>query len=82
MRFLISDGYDRKRWPLPPDWMDVDTVALSRLTPDGPEPVGELATADGRLTLRMGKDEAIAITQAPLNVSANLSEKPSPRRQP
>jgi len=57
-----ADGYDAKSWQLPPDWMDVEKVALSKLTPHGPEPVGELATKDGTLTLRVGRDEALKIT--------------------
>ncbi|MHC4252525.1 MAG: endo-alpha-N-acetylgalactosaminidase family protein [Planctomycetota bacterium] len=66
-RTLIAyskDGYERKTWELPPDWKDVARVSVSRITPEGPEPVGEIPVADGRITLGVGKDEALSICTA------------------
>jgi len=56
-----KDGYERKSWTLPPDWQGVKKVSLARLTFAGPETIGEAEVAGGRLTLRLGKDEAVRI---------------------
>ncbi len=57
-----KDGYNSKTWKLPVHWRSVRKVQLSRLTPDGAVPVGEATVVDGKLTLRVGQDEAIQVT--------------------
>jgi len=56
------DGYDERSWQLPPDWQDVAKVALSRITLQGAQLMGEIPVADGKIALRMRKDEALKIT--------------------
>jgi len=55
------EGYARKTWPLPPDWKDVGKVRLSRITFEGPEPVGEAPVADGTIALTVPKGDALMI---------------------
>ena len=57
-----KEGYAGKTWQLPPDWQGVKNVIRSRVTPDGPEPAGEAQVDNGRLTLRVGRDEALKIS--------------------
>ena len=56
-----KEGYDGKTWDLPPDWRNVDRVCFSRITLEGREPVGEAPVAEGRIALRVGKNEALQI---------------------
>ncbi|KPK50961.1 MAG: hypothetical protein AMK72_00970 [Planctomycetes bacterium SM23_25] len=56
-----KEGYESKTWKLPPDWKDVDKVSLSRITLEGHEPAGEVAVADGGITLSVGENEAFII---------------------
>ena len=56
-----KDGYESKIWELPPDWKDVARVSISKITLQGPEPVGEIPVADGRITLGVGEGEALRI---------------------
>jgi hypothetical protein len=41
------DGYESKTWLLPADWQGVAKVKLSKLTPEGPEPIEEAEVVDG-----------------------------------
>ena len=56
-----KEGYDGKSWDLPPEWKGVGRVRLSRITPEGQEPAGEVAVTDGRIALSVGRDEALMI---------------------
>ena len=55
------DGYESKTWQLPPDWHGVEEVSLARLSGKAPEPADEVGVVDGRLTLSLGKNEAVKI---------------------
>jgi hypothetical protein len=57
-----KDGYASRTWQLPPDWQGVRRAALARLTFEGPEPRGAMPVVDGRVTLCVGKDEALTLT--------------------
>jgi hypothetical protein len=57
-----KDGYEAKTWELPADWRGVKTVTLERVTSAGPEPAGAAQVDDGRLTLRVGRNEALKIS--------------------
>lgn len=64
-RTLIAysqEGYARKSWQLPPDWKDVRKVALSKITLDGFERKDGIEIADGRISLSLGKGEAVKIS--------------------
>ena len=56
-----KEGCDRKTWELAPDWKDISEVCLSRITLQGPEPVGEVPVTDGKITLGLAEDEALVI---------------------
>ena len=56
-----QDGYQGKRWELPPDWANVTKVARARITYAGHEPMGEIAVVDGRITLTLGAGEAVKL---------------------
>jgi len=56
-----KEGCEGKTWELPPDWRDVARASLSRITLEGHERVGETPVADGRITLSVGKGEALEI---------------------
>jgi hypothetical protein len=63
-RTLIAysqEGYDQKSWTLPPDWQDVTKVVISKITLDGFEPKGIAEISGGRITLALGKGEAVRI---------------------
>ena len=55
------DGYESRTWALPTDWKDVRKVALSRMTLEGPQHVGEAEVTPDALTLRLGSGEALLI---------------------
>lgn len=57
-----KEGYASKTWPLPPGWQGVKAVSLFRITCEGPEPLGQAQAVDGRVTLRVGPNEALKIT--------------------
>ena len=54
-----KDGYAGKTWELPPDWQGVKKVSVANLTFAGPEPRGEVPAVAGKVTLRVGKGEAL-----------------------
>ena len=60
------EGYDNKTWQLPPEWKDVDSASLFRITLDGHEKVREVTVTDGTLSLAMDKREALMIVPAKL----------------
>ena len=55
-------GYESRTWELPPDWKEVKAVAVSRITPEGLEKVGELPVRGDTLTLSVKKREALSIS--------------------
>jgi hypothetical protein len=55
-------GYRLKTWELPPGWKGVRTVAVSRITLDGLEPVGVMPVSDGKLTLSVKRGQALSIS--------------------
>jgi hypothetical protein len=54
-------GYASKTWQLPADVQEVKEVSLARITPEGQESPGEAEVVDGRLVLRVGKEEALKV---------------------
>ena len=56
-----KNGYDSKTWKLPPDWRHVKNVSLARITPEGHEPIDKATVTDGRITLRVGKNETLKV---------------------
>jgi hypothetical protein len=60
-----KDGYESKTWELTGEWKQLKKVALAKLTPEGPEPIGEADVTDGVLTLSIEKNQGLKIT--PLN---------------
>lgn len=54
-------GFRDKIWPVPLDWHDVAQLTLSRITWEGEEPLGEVPIIDGKLSLSLASDEAVAI---------------------
>lgn len=56
-----KEGYASKTWQLPPDWRGAAKATIARLAFEGTEPRGEVPVADGTVTLRAGKDEALKI---------------------
>jgi len=56
-----KEGHASKTWKLPSDWEGVKKVILAGLLFGGPEPIGEAVVAEGRLTLRLGKGEALRV---------------------
>jgi len=63
-RTLIAysrQGYESKTWELPPDWKELKRVFISRITLQGPEPVGEAPVTDGKIALGLAEDEALVI---------------------
>ena len=66
-RTLIAyskNGYENKTWKLPPDWKDATRVSISRITLQGQESHGLVPVVDGRITLSVGKGEALRICAA------------------
>jgi hypothetical protein len=64
-RTLIAysrEGYRDKAWTLPPDWQELRTVTLSRITLNGLEPAGEASASDGTLILSVKQGEAWSIS--------------------
>jgi len=43
-------------------WADVRRVAVARITDAGNQPVGEIAVTDGKITLGVAANEALALT--------------------
>ena len=60
------EGYDNKTWQLPPEWKDVDSASLFRITLNGHEKVREVTVTNGTLSLAMDKREALMIVPAKL----------------
>lgn len=60
------DGYAAKQWELPPDWKDVGTVAMHRITLEGLRDAGTAVVTNSRLTLRLDPDEALLLVPAPV----------------
>jgi hypothetical protein len=56
-------GCTGKTWALPADWQGHDRLRLSRITWEGPEPLGEGAITDGTVTLDINADEAVMLTR-------------------
>jgi len=59
-----KEGMSGKVWSLPGDWSDVSKVALSRITLEGLESKGEADVEDGKVSLSLEADEAVAIVPA------------------
>jgi len=57
-----QEGYAHKTWTLPSMWADVRRVAVARITDAGNQPVGEIAVTDGKITLGVAANEALALT--------------------
>jgi hypothetical protein len=57
-----KEGYAQKTWPLPPDWKDINEVALSRITMAGHEEIGTAEVVDETITLSLGKGETVKIS--------------------
>jgi hypothetical protein len=55
------DGYESKTWQLPVDWQGVEKVTLATLTTEGAKATGDVDVVDGKLTLSLGKDQAVKI---------------------
>lgn len=61
-----ADGYDSKTWQLPEDWQGVEKAYLAKVTQTGLVPAGEVPVTDGAITLSLGANAAIAVTQKPV----------------
>ncbi|MDA0837602.1 MAG: endo-alpha-N-acetylgalactosaminidase family protein [Planctomycetota bacterium] len=57
-----KDGCDSKTWELSPDWKAFEQVKLSRITLHGHEAIGEAKVVDVKITLSLGKGEALKIS--------------------
>lgn len=62
------EGYARKTWVLPSSWADVNRVAVARITDEGNQPVGGIDVQDGKVTMDVAANEALALT--PVNAGA------------
>ena len=64
------DGYENKSWQLPADWKDFKSVDLYRITLEGCVPLkAGVPLTDGKLSLSLGKDEAVSVVSAGTNLS-------------
>ena len=57
-----QDGYAGKTRPLPSAWADVLRVDVARITDAGNQPVGAIDVKDGKVTLDVAANEALALT--------------------
>ena len=58
-----KEGYESRTWQLPPNWEGVGKVNLAALSADGPKPTGEADVIDGRITLRVKRNEALMVQE-------------------
>jgi hypothetical protein len=56
-----KDGYASKSWTLPESWKTETTFRVARITADGLQECGQLTAENGKITLGVGADEALAI---------------------
>lgn len=56
-----QEGYNNKTWELPEDWQNIAKVTVSRLTYKGEKDLGQTPVVDGKISLKLEKDEAIKI---------------------
>ena len=55
-------GYKSRVWKLPSEWKDIEEVAISRITLDGPVPVARAMVSGGTLMLSLKEREALSIS--------------------
>jgi hypothetical protein len=58
-----KDGYTDKTWACPADWKDVSAVSVATITDEGLAAKGEIPVVDGKVTLSLAADEAVALTR-------------------
>lgn len=54
-------GYTGKSWQLPPDWSDVQSVDIYKITPSGIFYKSSEVCADGCVRLSLEPDEAVSV---------------------
>jgi len=59
-----KQGYDSRTWELPPDWKDVKTASLFRITLTGLEDAGVARVSGGKVNLSVKSDEALLLRPA------------------
>lgn len=57
-----QDGCENKTWKLAEEWDSEDSAALAKITYQGLEPIGSVDVKDGRVTVSIEPNEAVAIT--------------------
>lgn len=63
-------GFENKKWQLPEDWREVQSVDLYRITLDGCLPLKKgTPVTDAKLVLSLGRDEGVSIVPAGTKVS-------------
>jgi hypothetical protein len=59
-----STNGNNQKWPLPPEWSDIDKVTISNLSPEGPIERNTIEVGTNGIQLELAPDEAVCIKPA------------------